>query len=106
MCSFWSQNDSLSGPVCLSVCLSICPRFINEADVSPKNKQTKLLQFKNKQFLFIYSYPLSNRGAMAKANGAEVPEKHDDVVLIQLVLTQLAKCSPFPQLMVSQASWP
>ena len=68
--------------------------------------QTKLLQFKNKQFLFIYSYPLSNRGVMAKASGAEVPEKHDDVVLIQLVLTQLAKCSPFPQLMVSQASWP
>ena len=68
--------------------------------------QTKLLQFKNKQFLFIYSYPLSNRGAMAKASSAEVPEKHDDVVLIQLVLTQLAKCSPFPKLMVSQADWP
>mgnify|MGYP006975450894 CR=1 FL=1 len=51
-------------------------------------------------------YPRSDRGAMAKASGAEVPGKHDDVVLIQLVLTQLAKCSPFPQLMVSQASWP
>ena len=62
-----------------------------------KNKnQTKLLQFKNKQFLFIYSYPLSNRGAMARASSAEVPGKYDDVVLIQLVLTHLAKCSPFP----------
>ena len=29
--------------------------------------QTKLLQFKNKHFLFIYSYPLSNQGAMARA---------------------------------------
>ena len=56
--------------------------------------------------MFIYSYPLSNRGAIAKASGAEVLVKHDDVVLIQLVLTQLAKCSPFPQLMVSQAGWP
>ena len=37
-------------------------------------RQTKLLQFKNEQFLFIYSYPLSNRGAMAKASGAEVLE--------------------------------
>ena len=71
-----------------------------------KKNQTKLLKFKNKQFLFIYSYPLSNRGAMAKASGAEVPGKHDDVVFIQLVLTQLAKCSPFPYLMVSQADWP
>ena len=69
-----------------------------------KNK-IKLLQFKNKQLLFIYSYPLSNRGDMAKATGDEVPE-NIDVVLTQLVLTQLAKCSPFPQWMVSQASWP
>ena len=30
-----------------------------------------------KQFLFIYSYPLLNRGAMAKAKGAEVLVKHD-----------------------------
>ena len=43
---------------------------------------------------------------MAKASGAGVPEKHDDVVLIQLVQTQLAKCSPFPHLMVSKTSWP
>ena len=43
---------------------------------------------------------------MAKTSGAEVLVKHDDVVLIQLVLTQLAKCSPFPNLMVSQADWP
>ena len=43
---------------------------------------------------------------MAKASGAEVLVKHDDVVLNQLVLTQLAKCSPFPKLMVSQADWP
>ena len=54
----------------------------------------------------LYSYPLSNRGAMARASSADVPAKYDDVVLIQLVLTQLAKCSPFPQLMVSQADWP
>ena len=52
------------------------------AETQTNEHQTKLLQFKNKQFLFIYSYPLSNRGAMAKANTAEVPEKHDDVVLI------------------------
>ena len=90
--------------VCLFVCLSqifvpnFCPRFWNvevsvkttfwliqdKVDVCPKNKQTnkhqtKLLQFKNKQFLFIYSYPLSNRGAVAKASGAEVPQKYDDV---------------------------
>ena len=68
--------------------------------------QTKLLQFKNKQFLFIYSYPLSNRGAMAKASCAEVLVKHDVVVLIQLVLTKLAKGYPFPYVMVSQADWP
>ena len=70
-----------------------------------KNK-TKLLQFKNKSFLFIYGYPLSNQGAMAKASGAEVPEKYDDVILIQLVLTQLTQGSPFPQLMDPQAGWP
>ena len=34
-----------------------------------------------------YSFPLSNRGAMAKASCAEVPGKHDDKVLVQLVLT-------------------
>ena len=77
-----------------------------QPETQTNKHQTKLLQFKNKQFLFIYSYPLSNRGAMAKASGAEVLVKHDDVVLIQLVLTQLAKCSPFPYLMVSQADWP
>ena len=41
---------------------------------------------------------MSNWGAMAKARSAEVPEKHDDVVLIQLLLTQLAKYSPFPSI--------
>ena len=59
--------------------------------------QTKLLQFKNKQFLLIYSYPLSNRGAMARTSSAEVPGKHADVVLVQLVLNRLAKYSPFPR---------
>ena len=69
-----------------------------QPETQTNKHQTKLLQFKNKQFLFIYSYPLSNRGAMARNSSAEVPGKHDDVVLVQLVLTQLAKCSPIPSI--------
>jgi len=56
----------------------------HERDISPKHKQTS--KQKQQQFLFIYSYPLSNRGAMARDSGAEVPGIHDDVVLVQLVL--------------------
>ena len=78
-------------------------QFKNKHLPQTNRHQTKLLQFKNKQFLFVYSYPLLNRCAMAKASGAEVLVKHDDGVLIQLVLTQLAKCSPFPFVRVSQA---
>ena len=66
-----------------------------QPETQTNKHQTKLLQFKNKQFLLIYSYPLLNRGAMAGTSGAEVAGKHDDVVLVQLVLTRLAKCSPF-----------
>jgi hypothetical protein len=62
----------------------------NERGISPKhkitnkhnNKKTKKLKENSH-----YSFPLSNRGAMAKASGAEVPGKHDDKVLVQLVLT-------------------
>ena len=61
---------------------------------SPKHKQTSTKP--NCYSLKINSYPLSNRGAMARTSGAEVSGKHDDVVLVQLVLTRLAKCSPFP----------
>ena len=68
------------------------------AETQTNKHQTKLLQFKNTQFLFIYSFPLSNQGAMAWTNSAEVPGKHDDVVRVQLVLTQLAKCSQFPSI--------
>ena len=57
---------------------------LNERDISPKQKQTS--KQKQQQFLFIYSYPLSNRGDMARDSGAEVPGIHDDVVLVQLVL--------------------
>ena len=76
----------------------------NQPQTQTNKHQSKL--FKYKQFLFIYSYPLLNQGAMARANSPEVPGKHADAVFIQLVLTQLAKYSPFPQLMVSQAGWP
>ena len=58
-----------------------------QPETQTNKHQTKLLQLKNKQFLFIYSNPLSNRGAMARASSAEVPGKYDDLVLIQLVLT-------------------
>ena len=67
-----------------------------QPETQTNKHQTKLLQFKNKQFLLIYSYPLSNPGAMARTSSAEIPGKHADVVLVQLVLIQLAKCSPFP----------
>ena len=33
---------------------------------------------------------------MARTSSAEVPGKYADVVLVQLVLTRMAKCSPFP----------
>ena len=49
-----------------------------------KNNNKKIKKLKENSH---YSFPLSNRGAMAKASCAEVPGKHDDKVLVQLVLT-------------------
>jgi hypothetical protein len=56
------------------------------------NKQTKTIK---KMFTTII--PLSNRGFMARASGAEEPGKHDDIVLVLLVLTHSALELPVPK---------
>jgi hypothetical protein len=57
---------------------------LNTKKQTIKNNNKKIKKLKENSH---YSFPLSNRGAMAKASGAEVPGKHDDKVLVQLVLT-------------------
>ena len=73
------QNNFRCGVDTMNVVLktrsNIYERF--QPKTQTNKHQTKLLQFKNKQFLLIYSYPLSNRGAKARDfnSGAEVPGK-------------------------------
>ena len=117
-----SKQGLLSKQVLLWSCLQnkVC---FHERDISPKHKQTsKQKQFlfisskhkrnvsgfklpsKQKQFLLIYSYPLSNRGGMARISSAAVLGIHDDVILASADPQWLS--TPHSQLMVSQAGWP
>jgi hypothetical protein len=56
----------------------------NERGISPKHKETN-----NEKKILTTVVPLLIRGAMARASGAKVPGKHDDKVLVQVVLTTI-----------------